>query len=244
MNSLYQRSFQTQKLADDLAARGVNLRAAVNAAAARDEILNGTPKVAGDATGSTGPTEVGQVHNAFQEMDKEEQTVEGLKEQVMQNAVKGGRIYSTGAKIDMPKVAEFLPLAAAHNYVGHLKSAEFAPQMLEKVACPQCDGARCGVCDGLGIMTKAAAEDYVNFVDAQSDLVFCVEATKIAEEAIEGQSEGDMGFLQQQVAGAGSALDAHYLQMHPDEPIAVAGVQPAAKSIKNNPLYNFLPKNF
>lgn len=253
MQSLFLQSFNTTKLAQETVDRVNAVVSSTTAAAARDALLQ---KSAGVKVAAG--TELGDQKDSVQDADQEALTVEGIKEQVLKNTMKPGRLYSVGAVEGGPPAAssktaaekqalgEALALRSALAMVSDAKVAAHADELFAKVACVLCNvnGTEgCGFCGGTGCMTKSAAEEAIQHLDADSDLDTTFIAAKMAEDGAAMLTEKEAAAMEADVSANLNAMDSVSLdaQMHPSEPPPESF---GSLNIRYHPLSNFLGKNF
>lgn len=264
LKSLFQSSFEGAKIASEATDRMLNVGTAIVAASARERLLakaaaqNGQPAAsATNDTKTATQTAPMQLQNETRDADQAAMTVEGVQEAVLRNSVKPGKIHATGTVVDTPAPAAPMKAAEAQQLLGdlllaagtlgvinHAKVAAFAPELFEKVACPtpgHVDGS-CGFCGGYGL-PKQAYEEAIANLDALTDIDVTMRMGKVAADAAEGMSQGDMQMLAGPVAAGLEALDSAALdaKLHPAEapPRSFGGL-----SYRYHPLAGMLGTNF
>lgn len=262
MKSIFQSSFEGAKLASEATDRMLGVGTALMAASARERLLAKSASQNAGPAAATPPktatqTPPMQLQNETRDADQAAMTVEGVQEAVLRNAVKPGKIHATGTVVDTPAPAAPMKAAEAQQLLGdlmiaagtlgvlnHAKVASFAPELFEKVGCitPSHVDGKCGFCGGYGL-SKNAYEEALSTLDALTDIDVTMRMGKVAADAAEGMSQGDMQMLAGPVAAGLESLDSAALdaKLHPAE---MPPRQFGALSYRYHPLAGMLGTNF
>jgi hypothetical protein len=243
MKSLYEQAFGQTKLAQEVTDRVLDLGSSITAAAMRDRILQKTaaPKTAAG-------TPQGDVYDQIQDSDQEAATVQELQQELLAPGKKPKALYQLGSKITTAAEAFGTAMnhAAGINLIEHAKiaeSPEATADLFEKVACILCNQRGCGFCEGLGIMTKAAALEAIDRINSASTIEGGAIVADMAKQGALLMTEKDAADMAPMVAEGLDELDSATLEakLHPAEPPPQSFGQ---LHYNYHPLAKFLGTNF
>lgn len=247
LKTLYNQVDSQEKAAEAFADEVKAALGAVSEAAAREDLAK--------TASATGAEEVVSRHE-----DKAGTPIlEKAKEQIARGIEEKGRVKAmTGDELkvgDNPvEGAEELGKAAAEDerwaiagyaaLVEHVKVAASRSHYLTKVACPVCAGYKCLVCDNLGSMTKAAADQVESIKDHLGTLIAADQLYKGAEMVQESMGRDSVEYqtTQAKMDQAQALTDASFETMLAQE--APEGwPRPGSSTEEVNPVLNQLGLN-
>lgn len=219
LNQFYNDKARAEKIAAENSAVTQRVLAKIAAAAQLDE----KAKLSKQAVDS------GAINAAQRENDKFYVIDEGAQAIIANNAVKPGTVHRVGINgegiqhgdpvgTEPQGVIEkdaAVKTAAYVSLIEHVKLAANRERNLEKVACFNCGGAACGVCDGLGTMPKYAADLGAKFVDEMSTFIAAQTLSKQAAQVLEATGNDSVNFAQakQEIQAVQGIVDANFAPM-------------------------------